>query len=34
MLGRDEERRRALETVLELEPENLSARMELRRLDR
>jgi tetratricopeptide (TPR) repeat protein len=32
MLGRDEESRRALETVLELEPENLNARMELRRL--
>ncbi|GHV75873.1 hypothetical protein AGMMS49942_06940 [Spirochaetia bacterium] len=31
MLGRDEESRRALETVLELEPENLNARMELRR---
>jgi tetratricopeptide (TPR) repeat protein len=34
MLGRDEESRRALETVLELEPENLTARMELRRLER
>jgi tetratricopeptide (TPR) repeat protein len=32
ILGRDEDSRRALETVLELEPENLNARMELRRL--
>jgi tetratricopeptide (TPR) repeat protein len=33
MLGRDEESRQVLGKVLELDPENLNARLELRRLD-